>query len=218
MDDDRGYEILDPRPVAESAPYTYFLPSPEEIAAMGEGDLVKLVFDYLIEIEEWAAERMWVTVTNATGDALTGTLENEPDEKNSPVKCGDSVSFSRHWVIDILWKQPQFAPSPREQRDYWDRCLVDSCVLAGDEPVEYIYREAPDMTEDGDTYPDSGWRIRGRQGEASDDDMESRKVEYVALGAVLNRDDSWLHLIDAEVGRSFMRDFDADEYVEQCVD
>lgn len=211
----QGYEIMDPRPVAEEAPYTYFLPSSEEIAAVGEGDLVKLVFDYLVEIEEWATERMWVTVTEVAGNSLAGTLDNEPYEPHSPLKVGGNVTFSRHEIIDVLWKEPGRAPCRPERREYWERCLVDACVLDGEEPVEYLYREEPDMGDDGDTYPDSGWRIRGRQGQTSDAEMEARKAVYVALGAVLNRDDSWLHLIDADVGKSYMRDFEAGEYLQQ---
>ena len=44
------------------------------------------------------------------------------------------------------------------------------------------------MTQDSDTYPDSGWRIRGAAA-FSDDTDEDAAPEYVALGAVLNKDD-----------------------------
>lgn len=39
------YTLDDPRPIAEGAPYTFYLPSTEEIAAVGPGDLVKLLFE-----------------------------------------------------------------------------------------------------------------------------------------------------------------------------
>jgi len=52
-----GYDILDPRPIAAEAPYTFFLPSPSEIAAVGKRDLVKLLFDYPHQTEKWTAER-----------------------------------------------------------------------------------------------------------------------------------------------------------------
>jgi hypothetical protein len=45
--------------------------------------------------------------------------------------------------------------------------------------------------------------------------MEERKFSYVALGAVLNRDDSWIGWIDAPIGTALMRDFETNKYVEQ---
>jgi hypothetical protein len=90
--------------------------------------------------------------------------------------------------------------------------MVDACVVDGSEPVEYLYRETPDLDQEGDRFPDSGWRIRGRQGAASDSAMDERDSLYVALGVVLNRDDSWLPLIHAPVGAAFRRNFDTGDY------
>lgn len=211
-DEKRGYFIADPRPIAARAPYTFFLPSAAEVDAIGVGDLVKLMFEYEHQTEKWGGERMWVTVEAVDDDGLSGHLSNEPDEPTSPLAFGDTIHFNRRDALAINWARPDQAPPPPEYREYWERCLVDDCVLEGGVPVEFVYREEPDMAQEGDNYPDSGWRIRGRRGDATEEDMEKRKLEYVALGAVLNRDDSWLHLIDAPVGSAFMRDFENGEY------
>ncbi|WP_315763553.1 immunity protein Imm33 domain-containing protein [Sphingomonas sp. Y38-1Y] len=203
-----GYTLADPRPIAESAPYTYFLPNDAQIAAVGVGDHVKLVFDYDGPVEDFDAERMWVTVSAVTGSTLTGTLANHPGEPNAPVKYGDVVTFDRALLIDIDWADPERAPSRTPRRGYWDRCLVDHCVLTG-EPVDYLYREEPDMTQEGDRYPDSGWRIRAS---AAAIEANENGPEYIALGKVLNQDDSWLPLIDAPVGSAFRRGEDGGYY------
>jgi hypothetical protein len=210
-----GYNILDPRPIAAEAPYTFFLPSPAEIAAVGEGDVVKLLFDYPHQTEKWAAERMWAIVESGDGDDLRGVLDNDPDEPTSPLKAGDRLSFKRHDILAIEWARSDAAPSAADYREYWDRCLVDQCVLEGQEPVEYIYREEPETASDDDKHADSGWRIRGRMGSASDAEIDEREVAYVALGAVLNRDDSWIAWIDAPIGTALMRDFETNTYVQQ---
>ena len=182
---------------------------------MGKGDLVKLTFDYPHQTEKWAAERMWVIVEVAEGDELRGVLDNHPDEPTSPLKAGDPVAFQRHHILAIEWANPEAAPPAVSHREFWDRCLVDQCVLDGEEPVEYLYREEPELADDADDHADSGWRIRGRVGEATEADMDAREIAYVALGAVLNRDDSWIEWIDAPVGTRLTRDFDTNTYVQE---
>jgi hypothetical protein len=202
-----GYFLDDPRPIRASAPYTYYLPSAAQIAAVAEADIVQLLFTYTHDTAEYGVERMWVTVISAAGDDLLGTLSNEPYEATAPLHLGDIVAFARHHIIDIQWYKPETAPEAAVYREYWDRCFVDDCVLNGEEPVEYLYREEPDPVEEGETYPDSGWRIRGRMGPSTDAEIEARAFSYIALGKVLNVDDSWLAYIDAPIGTRLMRNF-----------
>jgi hypothetical protein len=213
---DPGYFIADPRPIEADAPYTFFIASEAEVAAVSEGDLVQLTFELDPPGAHWSAERMWVTVTGADGDRLTGRLESNPDD--APLKKGAEVRFRRLDILHVYFADASRAPPPDTRREYWYRCLVESCVIEGDEPVEYIYREAPDLGEATDKHPDSGWRIRGRRGAATAEAYDGREVRYVALGLVLNRDDSWLPLIGAPVGSAFTRNFETGEYEPSRID
>jgi len=208
------YEVLDPRPVAASAPYSYFLPDPELVKAVGVGDLVKGVFRSLPPSENYDAERMWVEVTSAQNDWLEGILDSDPwDMPNFP--AGSVVRLPRTHVIDVDFADADKAPpsSRQPRREYWERCLVDRSVINGEVKVGYIYREEPDMAREGDRYPDSGWRIRGDTRGESTEELASGGIAYVAVGLVLNQDDTWLHLIDEPIGARFEKDFERGVFV-----
>jgi hypothetical protein len=208
------YTIDDPRPIAAGAPYTYFLPSENELLALTPGDQVKVVFRSHPAGRKFEAERMWVTLTAVNGDELSGALDNIPTDMPQ-LGLGDLVRFKRSDVISIIWNDGRAVspPSSPDHREYWDRCLVDACVVDDGAMVHYLYRENPEVPEPDEIYPDSGWRIRGDYREISDAELEARESRYLALGAVLNVDDRWLHLIDAPIGASFIRDWETGAFV-----
>ena len=203
------YRINDPRPTAAAAPYTYYLPSENELLAVAPGDVVQIIFESIPASEKWGAERMWVIVTAIDGEDMIGTLDNDPFDMPQ-LKHGDVVSFQRRHIIDIDWAKDRAVPPPPmpERRWYWDRCFVDDQILEGRLKVEYLYREEPDPPRDGDKYPDSGWRFRCDTRSLTDGEYENPSFSYIAIGKVLNADDSWLHLIDAPVGSAYLRDWD----------
>lgn len=202
------YAIEDPRPIAADAPYTFYLPSENERLAVSPGDLVKLMFRSVPASREWDAERIWVTVTEIDSPRLTGTLANHPLDMPQ-LKEGDPVTFDRGHILDIDWRADRGRPPPTApaRREYWDRCFVDDQILDGRLKVEYLYRQEPDPPREGDAYPDSGWRIRCDTRGLTDAEYDNPSFSYIALGKVLNRDDSWLHLIDTPVGSAFLRDW-----------
>jgi hypothetical protein len=205
------FELADADERAAEAPYTFYVPTLAERQRVAVGDHAKLAFEYLWETEEYSGERMWVDITEKNGSRFKGLLDNEPTEKG--LELGMEIEFGVENIIDIDWLEPDAHPPFVEQRGYSERCLVDECVLEDGVQVEYIYREEPDMDSEGDKYPDSGWRIRGRLADdASEDEFEEREIAYVSLGAVLNRDDSFLPLLDSPIGSAFMRDFERDRY------
>ncbi len=156
---------------------------------------------------------MWVLVQLMEEDHLVGVLDNEPFDMQGLAR-GARVRFERFHIISVEFgseeKENQILSPSR--RGYWERCLVDRCVLDDGVKVGFLYREEPEPMDAKDKYPDSGWRIRGDGRGWSDDELDTREVVFVALGAVLNRDDSWLSLIDEPVGSVFVRDFETDDF------
>ena len=69
------------------------------------------------------------------------------------------------------------------------------------------------MAKEGDRFPDSGWRIRADARGKSAEDFDSDEIAYVAIGAVLNKDDSWLQLIDEPMGARFEKDLETGLFV-----
>jgi hypothetical protein len=125
---------------------------------------------------------------------------------------GSLLRFHPFHIIDLLFEGDRDIPPRPARREYWDRCLVDNCVLNDGVPVYYVYREEPDMTDEKDKYPDSGWRIRGDYRDLTDEELEARPFQYIAIGKVLNADDSWLHLIDSPIGSAWLRNFETGAY------
>lgn len=199
------YSLDDPRPIAREAPYTFHLPSEVTLSALAPGDLVKLMFRGEPPGREWDLERMWVTIVEISPEGLVGELANRPFDMPQ-LKVGQRVAFQRHHVIDVQWADPENAPEPEEERQVWDRCMVDNHVVDGDARVGYLYREEPDLAQEGDRYPDSGWRIRADLTGLDEAEVEARGPTYIAIGKVLNKDDSWLHLLHEPIGSAFMRD------------
>ncbi|WP_010545535.1 immunity protein Imm33 domain-containing protein [Sphingomonas elodea] len=213
-----SYTIADPRPLAEAAPYTFFLPSENELLALRPGDLVKLIFQSTPVSRAYAAERMWVRVTRMEGERLWGELDNEPLDMPQ-LRAGRAVALRRGDVIDLRWgdNHPVRPPSAPARRHYGARCLVDACVLEDRAAVHYLYRELP-LPPIGADEPDSGWRIRGDYRGLEDEAIGARPVECVSLGSVLNVDDSWVHLIDAPTGSAFVRNWDTDMFEPQSAE
>ena len=208
-----GIALDDPRPIAASAPYTYFLPHPDELAALKPGDGVKAVFRQLEGAHTYDAERMWVGVERIEDGWVHGSLDNEPVGMDK-LTLGDPVVLPLTHVISTHFPNDENPrPSTPAVREYWDRCMVDICVLEGRSHVDYLYRQVPDMGQEGDKYPDSGWRFRGTDEAVEADSNKENPFEYIAIGKVLNADDRWLHLVDEEPGVAFQWDPDAQDYI-----
>lgn len=178
------------------APYTFYRPSPATISKLAVGNQVKLIFEFDNPDPDgrYSAERMWVTITAIEGGRFKGVLDNEPYELEA-LKPGDPVEFEACNIISTDIPDPAAPDTDR----FFARCFVTRKVLYDGEKVGYLYREDPDQEND------SGWRIMaGTESTAYMDDSDN--VFYVALGAVLNKDDSFVNLLDCPAGSAFELD------------
>lgn len=197
-----SWRLVDADAVARQHKYTFYKPSTDVLWKVKPGEVVKLIFEF--ESDEPGApraERMWVKVTEVQpGLRFKGELDNDPRHIKDLVP-GDLVQFEGRHVINTEHDDPE-----NIVERYSKRCFVTNRVLDGTAPPGYLYREAPEREDD------SGWRITaGDESEAYMDDPDNSS--YVSLGAVLSRNDSFVHLLDTPEGCAYARDPDTETFV-----
>jgi hypothetical protein len=197
-----SWYLEDADPLAAEYKYTFYKPSRELIAKVKVGECVKLIFRFDSDDPHApGAERMWVVVgAISEGGRFQGRLDNDP-RYIQDLKAEDPVEFE---ACHIIATEHDDGGSLVET--YIKRCFVTQRVLRDGARVGYLYREAPDDDKD------SGWRFSA--GDESDEYMDTAdNIAYVSIGAVLTRDDSFIHLLDSPSGCAFARDPATGEFV-----
>lgn len=197
-----GWYLDDAAAIAASAPYTFYKPPAEVIGTVRPGELVKLVFCFESDDASMPrAERMWVIVDTVDGEGgFTGRLDNQPRYIRD-LDAGTHIAFRDIHIINTCHDEHD-----NLVEKYIARCFVTQRILRDGDKVGYLYRESPDHEDD------SGWRLMaGDESQEYMDDTDN--VAYVSLGSVLNHDDSFVHLLDAEAGAAFERSDDGNDFV-----
>lgn len=197
-----SWRLVDADPLAREHKYTFCKPSRELIATVKPGEVVKLIFEFDSDDPDApGAERMWVRVTRVEpGPKFVGALDNYP-KYIKDLAYGDTIEFEPCHVVNT-----EHDDADNLVEKYIARCFVTSRVLYDGSRVGYLYREEPDKPED------SGWRILA--GDESEEYMDDPShAHYVSLGAVLSRDDSFIHLLESPIGAEFERDPGTGEFV-----
>lgn len=114
-----GHEIVDPRPIRAENPLSFYLPCQPRLDAVAPGDAVKIIlspdFNRNVPGHNELTERLWIKVTAAEGDDLTGIVESNPmDPGMLGIDRGGEISFKRHHVIGI---ETTRADDPAETND-----------------------------------------------------------------------------------------------------
>lgn len=183
--------------------YTFFKSPRETIALVKPGEVVKLIFVFESEDPEAPrAERMWVLVDSIDPNGkFVGRLNNQPSWI-SDLKLDDQVTFDASNIINT-----EHDDDDNLVERYIKRCFVTNRILKDGARVGYLYREVPDNERD------SGWRFTAN--DESDEYMEdSSNSAFVSIGAVLSKDDSFIHLLDSPEGSSFAFDVRTQTFVE----
>lgn len=113
-----GWAIDDAQARHRAHPDTFWLPPAEELARLGPGASVRLIFAVLDQADPIRDgrdpygpggapnltvqhERMWLWVERVEGDALVGILKNVPFATHTRLLPGARVRFRREDVIDL---------------------------------------------------------------------------------------------------------------------
>ncbi len=190
-----SWYLEDASATAHAHPYTFYKPSAEIIGKIKIGEMVKLIFCFESDDPKAPrAERMWVLVDGMDGyGGFTGKLDNEPCYIQD-LQAGNAVVFRDIHIIDTEHGEPG-----NVVEKYTARCFVTHRVLLDGAKVGYLYREAPEYEND------SGWRLMA--GDESTEYMDdAANIAYVSLGAVLDKDDSFVDLLGEEVDAQFEHD------------
>ena len=189
------WSLADADAIAEANKYTFYKPSRDVIAKVKPGETVKLIFEFESEkTDAPSAERMWVLVDSIGSDGVfLGRLDNQPAWITN-LAPGDPVRFSASHIIN----------TEHDDKDnfvdaYSKRCFVTNRVLRDGIPVGYLYREDPDEEQD------SGWRFSAND-ESEEYMNDTNNIQYVSVGLVLSKDDSFIHLLNMPSRSSFARD------------
>jgi hypothetical protein len=194
------WKLTDSEKLAKENKYTFYKPSKEITQNLEVGNIVKLTFEFDSKNEEHpGAERMWVEITEINDDQFVGKLDNHPFYLHE-LYAGDEIKFEHKHIIDhdLELSEPNLVDK------YYDRCFATNKVLYENAPINYIYREEPMKIDEERDYIDTGWRILS--GEESDEYMEDlENISLVSIGSILSRDDSFIDLLESEIGTSFER-------------
>lgn len=186
------WQLIDPRPIRKEAPFTFFVPSDAEKAALQPGDTVKLMFEALEEGE--ATERMWVTFEGRDADGMFGKLDNQP-VGISGLALHDPVRFQDFHIVSVLNPRCTTGEEQAEEDRYFARCRVERAIIEGRARVALAERhDRQDVAQV--KFPDTGWRFYS----TDTPDMQLDDMNFVAVGVVLNKDASLLDVLHLPVG------------------
>ncbi len=99
MDND-NYALMDGEAQNKKFPESFHIPTLNDRQGVGEGDVVKLVFEAGDNVGRGVSERMWVIITQKEDDFFVGILDNDP-YIIADIESGQEVHFESRHIIGI---------------------------------------------------------------------------------------------------------------------
>ena len=197
----RSWKLDNAKDVQKEFPYTFYKPSEEIISKLKVGDIVKLIFSF--ESDEPnvpRAERMWVIIQSINSESYVGTLDNDPYHIKD-IKAGDRVDFRKEHIIDFDTIEDLGIEDTNADiiESYFKKCFVSNQIMNEGFKVGRLYKEKP---EDED---DTGWVLLSNY-ESQEYMDDSSNMQFIAIGKILNIDDSFIHLLNEPIDSEFERD------------
>lgn len=195
-----SWSLVDCEKLAKENKYTFYKPSRNITNQLKVGNLVKLNFQFdSTNEQDPLGERMWVIITEKTESKFKGKLDNNPFYM-SELYYQDIIEFEHKHIIDhdLEIYEPNLVDK------YHKRCYVNNQILYEGELVNYLYREEPLDDDEDKEYIDSRWCLM--TGNETDEYINNNNnFSYVSLGAVLSRDQSFIEVLDDEIGSHYNR-------------
>lgn len=144
-----------------------------------------------------SVERMWVEIISRNGDQFRGRLKNTPNFIPD-LAFDDELDFLSCHVNQTQREESIEPPAER----YAVRCFVTKKVIDEGCSVNYLARD--EIDEEGQRRNFSRWTLN--VGDETDEYLDNHDNWcFVSLGLVLNIDDRFRPLLDAEhtVGKEF---------------
>jgi hypothetical protein len=117
------------------------------------------------------------------------------------------LEFEGKHIIQVYEIEEEEEDSTRK---YIHRCMTTQKVLYENAKIKWFYREES-MGEMREGIFDTGWRFMA--GDETDEYLEKPdNLHLVSLGALLNKDDSFVDLLDAPEGSAFGWDDNLKKY------
>jgi hypothetical protein len=180
--------------------YTFYRPSEAIIDSLKTGDIVKLIFRFESDEPNMpVAERMWVMIEVINDDGtFVGKLDNDPFHIKD-IKAGNEVIFSREHIIQYDTIDDLDIEDTNDITKYLKKCFVSNHIMHYGYKVGRLYREEPDDEDE------TGWTFMSDY-ETQEYVDDSKNLQYIAIGKVLNIDNSFINLLDEPVGSTYVRD------------